>query len=205
MKAIEAFEFNIERAHNLVDLYDRLIKQGMQHSELDDLLRSSYVQAVGALDAFVHDRIGERLVQFVRKSLDSTSNVLDPIEKELKNVETREVLKWLTLSRPFVQVRKRIEEKLGYQSFQQPGKIEEAFLLIGKREIWKPVAAEMGVNVSDIKRKLIQVSERRNQIVHEGDREKSRLKKHQKRPIEEQDVIDLLDFIEKVGKGLVKI
>src|SRR3990172_8629592 len=103
MKAIEAFDFNVERARSLLALYVTLRGQGMSHARIDDLLRSSYVLAVGALDAYVHDRIGERLVPFMKRAIANDPAALEPVERELKDVEVREMLAWLTRSRPFVQ------------------------------------------------------------------------------------------------------
>lgn len=205
MKAIEAFEFNIERARNLTKLYEKLKGQGMKHGQIDDLLRSSYVLAVGALDAFVHDRVAERLVPYIRSRLDRDPSALEPIEKELKDVELRELLRWLTLSRPFVQVRRVIEQKIGSQSFQHPGKIEEAFRLIGKNDIWEGITQELEITTDRLKKNLAGTAKRRNQIVHEGDREQSRLKKHQKRPLKLDEVVEVLDLIEAVGKGLATV
>jgi hypothetical protein len=163
------------------------------------------VLAVGALDAFAHDRVGEQLVPFIRRSLKNDPADLGPVERELKNVELREILRWLTLSRPFVQVRKVVENQIGAQSFQHPGKIEDAFQLIGKKRVWDQVAKDMGMNTSELKRTVANAAERRNQIVHEGDRERSRLKKHQKRPISQDDTTGVLDLVENVGESLSKV
>lgn len=205
MKAIEAFRFNMERARKLVGLYQQLIDQGTDHDEVDDVLRASLVLAVGALDAFVHDRVGEQLVRYIRRSLKSDPDSLGPVERELKGVEMREILRWLTLSRPFVQVRKVVDDRMGAQSLQHPGKIEEAFHLIGKKEIWSQVSQGIEMNAGELKRKVANAAKRRNQIVHEGDREKSRLRKHHKRPISQDEVEHILDLIDNVGEQLVRI
>lgn len=201
MKAHEAFEFNIERANNLVTLYQTIGTKG-GGADIDDLLRASYVLAVGALDAYVHDRVSERLVPFTKSKLNSTGDELKPIRKLLADVEPIEFLRWLTLKRPFVQVHKVVEEAIGAQSFQHPGKIEEAFNLIGKRQIWSSVADKMTINADDLKRDLARAATRRNQIVHEGDREKAKLKKHRKRPLTSKEVTDLIELISEVGNQL---
>lgn len=205
MKAIEAFQFNIERARKLVGLYEELTDQGTDHEEIDDVLRASLVLSVGALDAFVHDRVGEQLIPYIRRSLKNDPDSLALVERELKSVEMREMLRWLTLKRPFVQVRKVVEARLGAQSFQHPGKIEEAFQLIGKKGVWNQVAQDLGVTTSELKRKVASAAKRRNQVVHEGDREKSRRKKGQKRPISRDEVKDVLELIENVGEKLCEI
>jgi hypothetical protein len=205
MKAIEAFRFNIERARKLVSLYRGLIDQGADHDDVDDVLRASLVLAVGALDAFVHDRVGEQLVPYIKRSLRNDPDSLGPVEKELKSVDMRELLRWLTLRRPFVQVRKVVENRIGAESFQHPGKIEEAFHLIGKKEVWSQVSQGTGMKTRELKREVAKAANRRNQIVHEGDREKSRRKKGQKRPISRDEVNDVLDLIENVGEKLREI
>jgi hypothetical protein len=202
MKAIEAFEYNVGSARILTKLYEKLRGQGMRHGQVDDLLRSSYVLAVGALDAFVHDRVAERLVPYIRSRLERDPAALAPIEGLLKGVEMREILHWLTLSRPFVQVRKVVEVKIGSQSFQHPGKIEEAFRLIGKVDIWEETAKSRKITTVQLKRDLAQTAKRRNQIVHEGDREQSRRRRHRKRQLKLDEVVELLDLIEEVGRGL---
>lgn len=201
MKAHEAFEFNIERAKNLIKLHETIGKKGGS-ADTDDILRASYVLAVGALDAYVHDRVSEKLVPFTKSKLNSTGDELQPITKLLSDVEPIEFLRWLTLERPFVQVHKVVEEAIGAQSFQHPGKIEEAFKLIGKRQIWLSVADGMNKNSDDLKRALAKAATRRNQIVHEGDREKAKLKKHRKRPLTSNEVTDLIELISEVGRQL---
>jgi hypothetical protein len=205
MKAIEAFRFNMERARNLVGLYEQLTDQGADHEEIDDVLRASLVLSVGALDALVHDRVGEELVPYIKRSLKNDPDSLAIVERELASVETREMLTWLTRKRPFVQVRKVIETRLGAQSFQHPGKIEEAFQLIGRKGVWSQVAQDLGVSTSELKRKVVNAAKRRNQIVHEGDREKSKRKKGQKRPISQGEVNDVLDLIQSAGEKLCRL
>lgn len=204
MKAYEAFKFNIERAENLITLYETIKKKGGS-ADIDDILRASCVLAVGALDAYVHDRVSEKLVPFTKSKLNSTGDELKPITKLLTDVEPVEFLRWLTLKRPFVQVHKVVEEAIGAQSFQHPGKIEDAFRLIGKQDVWPTVADKMGKSSDDLKRALAKAATRRNQIVHEGDREKAKLKKHRKRPLTSKEVTDLIVLISEVGKELDRL
>lgn len=201
MKAYQAFEFNIERAESLATLYEKL-RKNKRDLDIDDLLRASYVLTVGALDAYVHDRVSERLVYFIKSKLNSKGNELKPITEALSEVETVELLRWLTKPRPFVQVRKVIEERIGTQSFQHPGKIEEAFGLIGKRHIWQSIADKMKVKPENLRRDVANAATRRNQIVHDGDREKSRLKKHKKRTINHKDVTELIQLTKNIGHYL---
>jgi hypothetical protein len=202
MKAKIAFDFNLERACNLLNLYHRQRNAGVAHKEIDDLLRASIVLAVGSLDAYVHDRISEELVPFIKRALKQNSNDLDPLEKALKEVHTRDYLSWLTQKRPFVQVRRVIDSQMSRESLQHPGSIHTAFSLIGKKSIWPQCAALLKRKEKDLSDQLTFLTRRRNQIVHEGDREKSRLKKHQQRAIDAEWVREQLDFVEQLADAI---
>lgn len=204
MKAKEAFNFNIERARNLLKLYHEQREEGVAHVKVADILRASTVLAAGALDAYVHDQVSEQLVPFLRRSLNNNPSDLEPIEKLFKRAEisTRQYLTWMTLERPFVQVKKVVDSHLGLESLQNPGTIKNAFSLIGKKDIWRSSAKFMKLSEDDLDQKLVSLARRRNQIVHEGDREKSRLKKHQERTIDSTWVQSQLDFAENLVTAL---
>jgi len=205
MKAIEAFKLNIERARGLLELYRQLGAAGNGPDDIEDLLRSAYVLAVGSMDAFVHDRVGEKLVRYIRNALQSDEDTLKPIERKLEKVPIRDFLYWMTLARPFVKVRKIIEDDIGQQSFQHPGNIDKAFALIGKTKAIDMVADAINMPKRELRSALARAADRRNKIVHEGDLEKSRAKRHKKRQISIQEVEELLDLIGKVGEELNKL
>jgi len=165
------------------------------------------VLAVGAVDAYVHDKVSENLVPFIKRALKNNSNDLEPIEKILKRaeVQTRQYLSWLTFDRPFVKVRQVIDSHMSYESLQHPGSIRDAFILIGKRDIWSRCSKLMNRTEKEISDQLVDLARRRNQIVHEGDREKSRLKKHQERNINPDWVHAQLDFIEHLVNALERL
>ncbi len=201
MKAKQALDFNMERARNLLALYEERRKASKDH---EDLLRASLVLAVGAIDAYVHDKVSENLVPFIRSVVKRNSGDIDPIERALKrgDIQARDFLLWLTFDRPFVKVRQVIDADLSLTALQNPGSIQNAFSLIGKKNVWKQCEKLMKRKEKEICDQLSKLADRRNKIVHEGDREKSRLRKHRPRPITADWVKAQLDFADELVHAL---
>lgn len=143
------------------------------HNYASELLRSTVVTIISALDRFVHDLV----VYYCWKVLNYSD---DKIPKQMRKisipvVETkRAVLKGRNdkNSRPGHIVKKAIQEHLHNNfTFQKPSDVIFAMQMLGVIDFWGMVAAKMSGSPS--KEKVIEalstITRRRNQIVHEAD------------------------------------
>lgn len=162
--------------------------------------------SVGALDAYIHDKISENIVRYIRNAAAKNANEkLTPLNEILisKKIPPIDLVLLATRRRPFVQVRRYIDEHIFEQTFQHPGSIEKAMKLIGVPDLWTNVATAQNRILDPalresreaICRDLASFAKRRNQIVHEGDRERSRTRKHKRRKISAKEVSRVLTRI----------
>lgn len=95
-----------------------------------------------------------------------------------------------------------IRKNLGWQTFQRPEKIKEAISIFSNIQLWQQVAISLGQSEQNLKNQLDLIIDRRNMIAHESDIEpiyKTR------RPINDLDVINTIEFIESVGTSIYRL
>ncbi|MFB0826360.1 HEPN domain-containing protein [Chromobacterium violaceum] len=163
MTPIEQFNLNTERINNNIGLYLHFSKSTTAIIDLSDLLRSTLVQIVSALDQYVHQisltRIaeiaeGKRPITDALRKFPVGANSLLAIARgaDVKDVLLEEV-----------------RTKHSFLSFQRPDKISDAIRLFSNVELWKEVANKLGQRADEVKRRLELIIERRNKIAHEAD------------------------------------
>jgi hypothetical protein len=103
-----------------------------------------------------------------------------------------------------------IRERHGWLSFQEPdsakppsGEIANAIRHISDVKLWREVGGELGMEASEVKRRLKVIVERRNKIAHEADMNPTLL--GQRSQISAPLVDDSVDFIEAVGEAIYKV
>lgn len=138
----------------------------------DDLCRSALVNAVAALDAYMHWVVFRRLSD-VRYKAD-LPKALARFEVPFADLATLadsaiNAQQSQTRIRPWVQVKNTVQTQLLQQTFQSYEQVSGAFAMAGIEKAWSRVATRLGVQAATIKVKLNQMVHRRNQIVHEGD------------------------------------
>jgi len=207
MKAIEAFDLNIARCRNLITTYGDLRSSGTSHANASDVLRSAVVLTVAALDAYVHSKVSENLVPYIRRELRRDKKKLEVIAKILqeKKVTPVDFMEAAARPRPFVQIRKHLDDFIYKQTFQHPGGIEAATELIGHPKPWGAVAKIIGSPETDVRRNLAQYIQRRNQIAHEGDRHRSKKKAGVRRRIDRSYVDAAVEFISDLVRALDEV
>lgn len=181
---IDQFNTAVVAADALVQMYVELRRtrglgaRGPLDAENIDLLwlpRSAVVATLSALDAYVHHVLHEQLPVVVKGLAPPPETLLSRLAETLpiKSAGTfRDALPFLAANDTLDQLIQRLEEKtLRFQTYQSPEKIEEAYELIGKDQIFAQVAAIWPGPPQDIKRRLSTYCRRRNQIAHEGDLE----------------------------------
>ncbi|WP_434626832.1 HEPN domain-containing protein [Chromobacterium sp. CV08] len=163
MTPIEQFNLSTERINNNIGLYLHLSKSTTAIIDLSDLLRSTLVQIVSALDQYVHQisltRIaeiaeGKRPITDALRKFPVGANSLLAISR---GADVRDVLL------------EEVRTKHSFLSFQRPDKISDAIRLFSNVELWKEVANKLGQRADEVKRRLELIIERRNKIAHEAD------------------------------------
>ena len=148
-------------------------REQFSHEYSSELLRSALVSSVSALDRYMHDAV-------VDKSWALLSKSEEDIPKELKRVRlpvlaTKRALEKLRKnpnSRPGNIVKKEIQKIVHIDfTFQKKSDIEKGAKLLGIKDFWRLVSAEMpnGPSSGEVQDELTKITKRRNQIVHESD------------------------------------
>ena len=166
MKPIEQFKQNIREIQKIHDIYKFNKQQFVQGIDTDGLLRMEIVMAVSALDQYVHQIVVVKAIDILKNSRQLPAN----FSKLLIGCDSiSNVLQSTQLSDALVFIENDIRVKLGWKSFQQPDKINEALKYISNCSIWNEVALLMSRNVTDIKNQLSLIVKRRDSIAHEAD------------------------------------
>lgn len=200
--AITNFEKNIDSVDELMKLYKIVNEQlPLLNEQSAEILRAVIVLSVSALDNFLHDfyrteiveaylGVGNFNIQFekIRISIkgmgeiDSSSSIL-----EKRNYLTNEL--------------RKIQKTDSYQSSKS---IENIFITLNVKNVWtllEKIGID-GLKANDIKRELANIIDRRNKISHESDWDFINQKKY---PISMQDIVDVVNFIKNLVKGINQI
>jgi len=148
-------------------------REHFSHEYASELLRSSLVCSISALDRYMHDVV-------VDWSWALLSQAEKDVPKELKKVRlpvlaTKKALEKLRSnpqSRPGTLIKKEIQNVVHIDfTFQKKSDIEKGAKLLGITDFWRKVAAKMPDNPTpgDVQDTLTKIAKRRNQIVHESD------------------------------------
>ena len=216
MTAYSEFQHNIESARDLTAMYSELRthrdlgRRGRLppgHEELLWLPRSSVVAAISSLDAYVHAVLYDRIPRALRSDAipealcDAMADVL-----EIRNGKHfRAVFPIFSKKKIYGSLTKHLRStRLVFQSYQRPEKIIAAYNLLGHADIFESVANMWrGPETSseDIKRRLVNYVNRRNQIAHEGDRDANGSIRH----MQPKYAKDCVDFTENLVLRLDRI
>lgn len=194
LRAYNEFKDSISRIRQMDAMYLHLINGlHFNHKDVDDLLRNEIVRAISALDRFIHDvvRIG-MLKTFLGQRPPTSSYLNFSITlHQLNQINTASAIlnSVTTFEATVVNAHKHL-------AFQEPEKITNALSLIWNEPYkWQQIALQMGLSERDVKIKLKNIVIRRNQIVHEADKD---LSTNELQPIRHDDVKNSVDFIESL-------
>ena len=210
------FNHSISSTNSLADMYTELRRfRGLgprgrlppEHHDLLWLPRSAVVVALSSLDAYVHAVLEDR-IPIALKLTPIPDRLCDAMSKivPIKNAASfRDAFPLISS----IQVEQKLAEKLqkqtlSYTAYQAPRGILNAYEMIGYPKIFDSVSASWpgpSTTSDDIKRILSNYCKRRNQIVHEGDREKS----GKVRPMQSKYAITCTKFIMSLVSRLNRI
>lgn len=163
--AIATFEHAIQRAQQMVTLFDALTALRPGDAANDDALRSSYIQAVSSFDFFAHElAIIEAKHRF--QNAVATRNISLPMEvMTITDVEER-----------FSAAESQVRQANSYKAFVDPGKLAELLACYCTKP-WDKICEKLNDGVAEddqrtvgqLKGRLKPIWKRRNQIAHEAD------------------------------------
>lgn len=198
--AIRTFEHAIDRARQLINLYDALYALRRDDPANDDALRSAYFQAVSSFDFFVHE---VALIEAVHRFQNGikTRNISLPMEvMTITDAEDR-------LNTASAHIRKNNS----YRAFVDPAKLAELLSCYCEKP-WQKMIDRIneGKDPADlseeqgVKGQLKSIWKRRNQIAHEADVNPT-LAGITLWPIDKPDTEMTITFIAMLGEHLPHI
>ncbi|UWQ02592.1 hypothetical protein K3X44_04440 [Aliiroseovarius crassostreae] len=186
-----------------------LTKEKFKDEYASELLRSSVVTSVSALDKYLHDTTLNRCFTLLRTSTSGLPKGLRKLELPASLAfEVQRTLKRDPKSRPGSKLKKELQRKLHLSTFQNAGGVSECMKLMGVADYWRKVADEFGEGMTSksIQDKLNDIVMRRHQIVHEADLE--RLISSNRFPLRKIDkdyAVDVLEFMERFVNATEKV
>ncbi len=190
--AVEQFQRNASRVHELGHLYQVLSSQTTQALDLSDLLRAELVMIVSSLDQYVHELVRLGMLECFggqRPQTDAFLRFQVSLNSSLQAIATPGNHLWLE---------GEINTRHSYRSFQKPDDIADAVRLMSSVQLWDSVASHMQSTTETIKGRLTIIVDRRNQIVHEADSDPSYGHTGRLWPIDAIQTNEAVRFIEEL-------
>lgn len=202
-----SFSTNITYARNLITAGQSLATLQVAAFDIGDLYRAAWVQAVSALDHWVHEELYARVAALAADTGPGMPKQLQKFELPLAVVEQVR-LDNLQISDA---VLNHIKSKWSFQSLQNPRMITEALKLITDEDVWGKAANlinqeqthSTNLSGADLRNRLQAIVERRNQIAHYADLEDGSLKV--RRQIDASAVFDAVALIEEIAEALAAV
>ncbi|MFJ1706803.1 hypothetical protein [Kitasatospora sp. NPDC088346] len=186
---------------------ERMVAVGEHMKAEEDLYRAAWVQAVAALDHWVHQEVYERATAIAMNSTAGRSKRFNAFEIPWGRVEEIH-----NQGRRMEDVfREVLEERLGHESYQSTRRIGEAFSLllhhISAATMWQRAAKHLddaGHSPGLTKEQLVAyhdgiIVRRRNQIAHESDINPATGKR---RPLTRQETAEAVTWIRHLAEAL---
>ncbi|RVU17089.1 HEPN domain-containing protein [Methylobacterium oryzihabitans] len=195
--AAATFDHAMDRARQMISLYDALSALRPREPANDDALRSAYFLAVSSFDFFAHELAAVEAKHRLANGL-KTRNIHLPMEIMTISDDS------LRISTAETHVR----QTNAYKAFVDPGKLAEMLSCYCTKP-WENLAARINADlpksdarlVEDIKGQLKSVWKRRNQIAHEADVNPT-LSGVALWPIDKVDTSITIDFIVSIGRHM---
>ncbi len=164
--------------------------------QLEFLLRQAVVAACSAMDCYFLEKVEENIwAVFAKKGAES------PVELLRLRITMGDYLQAQSYTRKGWALKRAMMNSTRFASFQSPDAIAERLQLLGVKSFWNDVAREVSMRPGKLKGQMKELTERRNQIVHKGDRPGNR-----PQPVDLQWVkrrIQLVDRVVRAADGVI--
>ncbi|MFD8230593.1 hypothetical protein ACFV20_01645 [Streptomyces sp. NPDC059696] len=207
-RQFEAFMTNLSYARRMVETGRMLTPLQSPTIGIDDFYRAAWVQAVAAIDHWLHEEVLRRVAELTVKDSPEMPPQLRRYELPLYRVEAVRRGE-VTLSEA---VAEHLREKLAVQALQHPGKISEVLRLVTEKKVWYEAAGCINqhffqgrttFNEKKLRSRYLEITQRRNKIAHDADLIDGDLE--QRRPIDEAEVTDAIDWIERIALAIAYV
>ncbi|GAA4570299.1 hypothetical protein GCM10023193_56430 [Planotetraspora kaengkrachanensis] len=196
---------NLDYAKRLVEGGKLLSGLGVGSFDVDDLYRAAWVQAVAAIDHWVHEEIYHRAPVIAQQSETAKPRKFLDIQVSMKLFEAVH----LGTTSLEVAFRSHLKEALGWRSYQNPNKIREGFAMVSDVQLWPEVAKVLSSDDPDGEKirhehvidEISTIVNRRNKISHEADRDPDR--SGQKIPIDADTTYSVIERLEQVARAIL--
>lgn len=184
----------VQDTQNVETLYN-YFEHSVVPVDISDLLRWQWVQCISAFDKFVHDVVRVGMVEIFLGNRTPTPKYntfqidIQTYGDMINNIIDASLI-----------FERKIILKHGFLAFQDPSRVADALSYIwNENDKWGKISNLMGMSKDDCTTYLRNIVIRRNQIVHEGDYTDSLSRRQD---ILLQDVIDIRDYILKLGQAI---
>lgn len=199
------FRRNLDYAKQIVQSARLLSELRVGSLDVDDLFRAAWVQAVAALDHWVHEEIYHRAVIIAQQQGTNKPRRFMAFEIPMELYDT---LSSGTVPMD-VAFRSCLKKVLGHRSFQNPAKIKEGLALVTDVQLWDEVARILSAETADgtlvtarnVTDEFTRIANRRNRISHEADRDPER--PGDKTPIAAHEVEEVIDWLERAVAAIL--
>lgn len=196
--ALRGFNKNTDSVKQIDAIYQYFASQ-LTAVDLSEILRAEYVLIISAFDCYIHDVVREGMIEIFNGARNSNKNYNEfriPLEIVGRIiVETDDNIKKSLLDSAI----KKVSSK---DSYQAPSSVEDALNILSIKKIWTKVGNKIGMSGDDVKQKLGLFVRRRNEIAHQAD---INILTGTKNNIEHNDIIEILDFIDKLVRFIDEI
>jgi hypothetical protein len=204
--ALEELLVNLDYARDLVEGGRFLERLRVGAFDVADLYRAAWVQAVSALDHWVHRELYDRAVGFALRPSAPRPARFRQIQVPMSLLE--DVQDGSSTMRDAFTA--ELRRQFGWQSYQAPDKIKQALANISDIPLWSNVAKQLSrteddapVNSEAVQAQLRDIVKRRNRIAHEADRDPDR--PGARNPISDTEATETIDWIQQMAVAAAKI
>ncbi|MFX0581339.1 hypothetical protein [Nocardia nepalensis] len=206
-RLFDAFTTNINYARGLVKAGQSLADLEVTSFDTGDLYRAAWVQAVSALDHWLHEEIFARVAELADNTGPGMPTALRNVQLPLSVVEQVR-LDNLRLRDAVVD---QVKGKWATQSLQNPKEISSALKLVCDDDVWSLVARQMNSwnnyapptwSRDAVSKRLSAVNRRRNEIAHAADLDPTT---GRRRPISYQDATDAVAWIDSIALAIAMV
>jgi hypothetical protein len=179
---------NCRRARELHGAGQALAKITAGRIDPTDFYRSALVQAVGALDSYIHGVILDRAAGIIMGSISGGS---DDFRVGLHWNAVRQIVSAVTPADQELAIRTHVAARLSKETYQQPDDIARGLSLVGVPKVWKaafPTTAKAQCLAVSL------IVRRRNDIVHSCDVDPVTLAL---KPLSDFDALNAIDTVEQ--------
>jgi RiboL-PSP-HEPN len=189
------FDQNMQNCDHLLNLYDGIQKFASNPNDAW-LLRAVVVFSVSALDAYFHDKVKYRVGHF---------NFTDMPEALRRfEIPIGEIEKWGKATRKGNVLRNWVVEHYSYIPLQTRDDIRDALKLIGIDNVWTAIEPDQALRKAMLIQ-LREITKRRNQVAHEGDRLAHRSGGKKLRPIDKPYVERIIHNIKALVNRVERV